>query len=379
MARFAFLTWDGAGNQPPAVGMAQALIERGHRVVFAGYGSQQAYFAARDLRLVLLRGAAGRWQQLSLPEMFGVKVRATWAAAEHLRDVPSLLSEERPDAVVVDCMMFGALAALESADVPTMVLVHSAPGALFPPGGAFEARLLDAVNGVRDAAGRPPLESLWDAWRPFPTICTTVRELDPLGASVPPSFDYVGPIAEREFQSAWHSPWDADDRRPLVLVSFSTGPYWDQRSRIERTLLALANRPYRVLVTPGKADVSGLATIANASFSVGLSHSLVLPFAAITVTHAGHGTVAASLLHGVPLVCLPNQAGDQPALGAQVQALGAGRSLDGETATPFAIAHAVELVLSRPSHVASARALASLIAKAPGVAAAVDRLESLGR
>lgn len=30
MARFLFLSWNGAGNQPPAVGMAQALKKRGH-------------------------------------------------------------------------------------------------------------------------------------------------------------------------------------------------------------------------------------------------------------------------------------------------------------------------------------------------------------
>lgn len=41
MARYLFLTWDGAGNQPPAVGVAQALRERGHNVVFAGYESQR--------------------------------------------------------------------------------------------------------------------------------------------------------------------------------------------------------------------------------------------------------------------------------------------------------------------------------------------------
>ena len=30
MRRFLFLTWNGAGNQPPAIAIAQALRARGH-------------------------------------------------------------------------------------------------------------------------------------------------------------------------------------------------------------------------------------------------------------------------------------------------------------------------------------------------------------
>ena len=35
MARILFITWDGGGNQPPAIGMAQELKRRGHTVIFA--------------------------------------------------------------------------------------------------------------------------------------------------------------------------------------------------------------------------------------------------------------------------------------------------------------------------------------------------------
>ena len=379
MARYAFLTWNGAGNQPPAVGIAQALVDRGHDVAFAGYSGQQDYFRVRGFRFVQLRCSSAAWQDLPPPGMFAVKLHSAWAAAEHLQDVPALLAEEQPDVLIVDCLMFGALAALESVGVPTMVLVHSAPGALLPPGGPFEARLLDSVNHVRAAAKRAPVQNLWAAWAPFPTLCTSLRELDPLAAATPHSFDYVGPIFERVLPSGWHSPWPPRDRRPLVLVSFSTGPYWDQRSRIERTLSGLAERPCRVLVTSGRTDVSAIVIPSNAALAMDLPHAHVLPHAAITVTHAGHGTLAASLLHGVPLVCLPNPAADQPALAAQVQALGAGLALDGETATAAEISAAVDEVLADPSYASRARSLAGLIAAARGPAAAVDRLQQLAQ
>lgn len=377
MARYAFLTWSGAGNQPPAVGIAQALVDRGHEVAFAGYSSQREYFTARGFRFVLLERSSAAWQELPPPGMFAVKLCSAWAAAEHLLDVPNLLANERPDALLVDCLMFGALAALEGAGVPTMVLVHSAPGALLPPGGVFELRLLDSVNQVRAEAGRPPVKTLWAAWEKFSTICTSVRALDPLAACAPPSFDYIGPVFERVAPCGWRAPWHLRDRRPLVLVSFSTGPYWDQRSRIVRTISALAGRPYRVFVTPGMADVSTIAVPSNTVLAGEFPHARVLPDTAVTVTHAGHGTVSASLLHGVPLVCLPNPTADQPALAAQVAALGAGRSLDGETATPEDIAAAVDEVLTDRSYASRASALASMIATMRGPQAAADRLEQL--
>ncbi|CAG9185889.1 glycosyltransferase [Cupriavidus pinatubonensis] len=379
MARYAFLTWSGAGNQPPAIGIAQALLDRGHEVAFAGYANQREYFQSRGVRFVLLEYSSAAWQELPPPNMFAVKLRTAWAAAEHLLDVPTLLANEQPDALLVDCLMFGALGALESAGVPTMVLVHSAPGALLPPGGAFELRLLDRVNHVRAEARRPPVKNLWAAWEPFPTVCTSVRELDPLAACAPPSFDYIGPVFERVALCGWQPPWPLQDPRPLVLVSFSTGPYWDQRSRIERTISALAERPYRILVTPGMADVSTIAVPSNAAIVGELPHARVLPHTALTVTHAGHGTVSASLLHGVPLVCLPNPTADQPALAAQVEALGVGCSLDGETATPEDIAAAVDEVLTDRSYASRAGALAKTIARMRGPQAAADRLEQLAQ
>jgi len=198
-----------------------------------------------------------------------------------------------------------------------------------------------------------------------------------LAAQAPASFDYVGPVFERVPASGRRSPWAPDDTRPLVLVSFSTGTAWNQTSRIQRTLDALAGSSCRVLVTTGMAEVAGLTVPENAALAPHVPHGEVLPEAAVTVTHAGHGTVTASLAHGVPLVCLPNPAADQPALAAQVEALGAGLALDGESATVAEIAGAVEQVLTDQSYADAARRLAHVIADTPGGATAASRLERL--
>src|SRR5207247_1946897 len=129
----------------------------------------------------------------------------------------------------------------------------------------------------------------------------SIRELDPLAKEMPPAFDYLGPIFERVPRSGWRAPWPVDDERPLVLVSFSTMPTQDlQGSRIRRTLGGLAGKPYRVLVTSSGTDVSGIEVPENVTITRSVPHGEVLPSVAACVTHAGHGTIAACLAHGVP-------------------------------------------------------------------------------
>lgn len=375
MAGYLILSWNGAGNQPPAVGIAQALKKRGHKVTFAGYENQRRYFTARGFRFVLLERSSAAWRDEPPERMFAVKLRTAWASSEHLDDIPRLISRERCDILLVDCLMFGALAAAEKVRVPTFVLVHSAPGALMPPKGQFEGLLCGAVNALRIEAGLPALANLWDAWGRFPALCNSIRELDPLASQAPESVLYLGPILEQTPPSGWTSLWQPEDTRPLVLVSFSTGPYWDQSSRVQRTLQALARHHCRTLVTARCVEIAPAAVPANATIVGRIPHDEILPDAAVTVTHAGHGTVTASLRHGVPLLCLPNPVADQPILAAQVEALGAGRALNGDDATPAEISAAMEQLLTDRSYTANARLLAGAISAAPGMPAAVEQLE----
>lgn len=124
-------------------------------------------------------------------------------------------------------------------------------------------------------------------------------------------------------------------------------------------------------------DAAGLRVPDNATVLRWLPHAEVLPHAAAVVAHAGHGTVAAALAHGVPLVALPNPAADQPVLARRTAELGAGIALDGEDPDPAAIAKAVREVIEEPSYRASAAALAARVAAAPGAGRALSRLERL--
>jgi MGT family glycosyltransferase len=185
----------------------------------------------------------------------------------------------------------------------------------------------------------------------------------------------VGPIFERFPNVHWDFPWEADDDRPLVLVSFSTTGLWDQRGRIRNTLDALCDDSVRVLVTAAHLEDIGVMP-ANAVIRSFVPHEAALPSAAVTVTHGGHGTVSASLAHGVPIVALPNAAADQPFLAARLQQLDAGIALDGESA-PDVIRLAVRAVMTQPLYAAAAKRLAIAIQDAPGVSGAATEIERL--
>jgi len=380
MTRFAFVTWDGGGNVPPAVGIAQELTSRGHDVVFIGYEVQREGFEGKGFEFVALRrsGPYNMYRASDAARRIAGLVTNVWACPEHLHDVPDAVAETSIDVLVVDFTMQGALAATIELTVPVAVLAHSSiAGLVPPPESPLGAARLTATNRLREAAGLPTLRRLNEAWTGYLTLVTTIPALDPAAAGADSCVHYVGPIFETFPDQRWDSPWDLDDDRPMVLVSFTTTAHWDQSGRIRNTLEALAGEALRVLVLASQAmDLPAIPT--NAAIQRFVPHVLVMPSAAITVTHAGHGTVAASLAHGVPLVALPNPMADQPFLAAKLQELGAGLALDGESG-PAAIRTAVQEVIGQPSYAKAAANLAAAIRGAPGVAGAADELERLAR
>ena len=378
MTRFAFVTWDGGGNVPPAVGIAQGLVAGGHDVVFIGYEVQRKRFEERRLPFVALRrsGAFDIYATRDPSQRIAGLMANVWASPEHLDDIPEALAVTSSDVLIVDFMMQGALASAIQTAAPMAVLAHSAIAGLIPaPESPMGAARLSATNRLRADARLPQLARLPEAWTGCLTLVTTIPALDPAAETSDDSVHYLGPVFEALPDDAWESPWRPDDDRSLVLVSFSTTGLWDQSGRIRNTLEGLAGEPVRVLVSAAQAmDLGPIPD--NAAIRRYVPHQIVLGGAVLTITHAGHGTVAASLAYGVPVVALPNPAADQPFLAARVEQLGAGLALEGESG-PTAIRSGAREVMNKPSYAAAAGKLAVEIRAAPGVGGAVVELERL--
>jgi len=139
---------------------------------------------------------------------------------------------------------------------------------------------------------------------------------------------------------------------------------------LARLVEALADEPVRVLVLLGDhLDRGRLRLPANATESGYVRHAAVLPHAALSVNHAGLGTVLAALGHGVPQVCLP-LGREQPANARAVERVGAGRMLPADAGAE-AMREAVREVLATPGYRAAAQRMAALIPP-PGTPSAAE-------
>jgi UDP:flavonoid glycosyltransferase YjiC (YdhE family) len=360
MSRILFFTWPGGGNQPPAIGLAQQLRRSGHETLFVGYAEQVARFADLQLELATLPRSGGPVEVLDPADLMPVLRQRIWACPEHVPDTAEVLRRYEPDLVVVDCLMGAVLAAMETSPIRTLALVHSAPGALAPIGGPLDALVMDQLNSIRSTLQLEPLNGCQQVWQQHRTLCASIPELDPVSTDTLLEAAWIGPVFEDVAPTDWTPDGRADT--PLVLVSFSSGPAWDQTSRIQRTIDGLAGAGFRVVVTTGTVDPARLRVPSPAVTVVNqIPHGAVLPHATAVVTHGGHGTLTAALAHGLPVVAIPNLAADQPALAERTAELGAGIHLHDDEATSASIAQAVRTVIEDPTYSTSARALADTI------------------
>ena len=142
----------------------------------------------------------------------------------------------------------------------------------------------------------------------------------------------------------------------------------------EAALDAMEDRPVRVLLTLGPdhtaAELSNVPP--NAHVEQVISHSAVLGYATLLVSHAGHGSVMKALWYGCPMVLIPGGR-DQPGVATRAAALGVAEIVPREGASAAAIGKAVARVLEDTGmRQKAARHAARLRStEPPGVAAAL--------
>jgi len=380
MASFTLFTFDGGGNQPPLIGIATELRNRGHAVRVAGYESQRERFHETGLSFVALPRSGGYQAQSGdgMTVLMGM-LRSIMCNPDHLSEVVELA--ENQDAVVIDNLMMFALAAAERHRIPTAVLFHTA-AEYFKPS-PRRAPMLAALNQIRAEHRLPPVGGPIDLTAFAAAVIVAVQpQLDEYSSEAGPRWHYVGPIFPPSGHFSARLPGDEDDRRPLILVSLTTALAWGpQRDRLQRILDALAPLPVRVIVTTGPTVAPGeLQAPANAIAVRYWPHRQLMPHVAVCVTHGGHGTLAEALAGSVPVVVMPNPMSDQSYLAGRVAFHGAGLAID-QDARGAAIAAAVERVLGNPAFRAKAGALGSQIDPAAATRAAdiVEKISAHSR
>jgi MGT family glycosyltransferase len=400
--RFLLAMWEGGGTVPPELGVAHRLLARGHQVHVLGDPTiaeraislgctfspwmraphRTSLDPAQDLLkdwevsnpLAMLRNARDRF-------MVG-------PAGEFAHDTRETIAAVRPDVLLADVMLLGAVIAGQAARLPIAALKPNiwmipspgvpAIGPGFPPARSVLGRTRDAamrtianrlfdrglpaLNAIRAEHGLQPLASFWDQILDVDRIMVlTSPTFDFAAPHVPAHARYVGPVLDDPpWAEPWVPPWADDDPRPLVLVAF-TSTYQDHGPQLRRITEVLSNMPVRAIVTLGQMlDDHEVTPTGNVAVVRSAPHSQILPRAALVISHCGHGTTLKSLAAGIPLVCIP-MGRDQNDTAARVIHHGAGMRLR-PSASPAQIRRAVAAVLHDGRFRANAERLAKIIA-----------------
>jgi UDP:flavonoid glycosyltransferase YjiC (YdhE family) len=385
--RFLFTVHPMFGHFHAMVPLAQALQEHEHEVAFAtgkGFGpvarrSGFAHFPAgmdfdgsQDIFKVLPGWEAIRAKSpddLGIQQLRGfVEQLAPWMAD----DLIEVVDAWRPDAIVRDPLEFGGYIAAEHARLPHATILwafYISAKALCP----------DAVLELRGRYGLPddPELDTLDGYLVFDFLppAWTVPNLPHPAVThhfCAPPFNLSG--GETRLP-AW---MDTLPDRPTVHVTLGTA--FNQSPDTFRAILAaLGGEALNLIITVGHS-------MDPAQFGPQPDHikieryipqSLLLPHCDVLIFHGGYNSLLSALWHGLPMVIIPQEAGDNLPTGWRCAALGVGALVEGSPPQPEAIRVAVKTVLGQPSYRARAQQLQSEVKALPGLAEAVRRLETL--
>jgi MGT family glycosyltransferase len=390
-----FTSWGNPGNLNPFLTAARRLRKRGHRVRILGEAdhheeTEKAGFDTLSWRRPLPLSppsadegdaAAAEIRQLLDQVIFG-------AAIDYAADTRDALQTEPADVIVTNDILTGPAIAAEAAGIPYALLaphisvrpldgVPTGMSGLIPSDHpqyqaeeqAARARFVElmgnylpTLNRARAAFGLVPLNTIFDHYDRADRLLLGISSVFDFPATkLPANLRYVGPLLDMPaWAHPWTAPWSGTPDRPRVLVSLSTS-FQNQAALLHRIIAALGSMDLDAVVTVGPAmEQENLKAPANVSILHSAPHDTVMKEVSLVVNHGGHGTVARSLLNGVPQLVIP-MGRDQADNAARVVARGAGLSL-GEGASEQEIASAVGRLVKEPQFRAAAMRLGKAIA-----------------
>jgi MGT family glycosyltransferase len=321
--RFLLLTLHAAGNWPPELALVRALAGRGHAVRVVSDAQHAAQVTDAGGEYAPYRHAPGRdptTRHHEAPDAEMARImREVFLNRVYADELLEAVDGWAPDVLLVDQMLGMAGGVAESTRLPTAILWHTVYGRA-DGFRRITGPVLDPLHALRAEKHLPAVADLRASFeRAHAIVAFTYEDFDLPPADAPAHLHYVGPLACLPHEVRPYAlPWDDDDPRPLVLVSYSTS-FQDQVGTLQRVLDAIADLPARVLLTLGEAITADEFRLpANVVAESFVPHAAVLPRASLVVTHAGHGTVMAAATAGVPLVCTP-MGRDQHAVAACVE------------------------------------------------------------
>lgn len=411
---FLFVTIDGGGNLPAIFGFAKYLMQRGHKIhilsepcleqpikdLGAHFIPFTDYFTKSDRKEDFIQD----WNATLFKNSFFDRIMFGPAETVVRQTIHSAQAYSI-DVLAVDVLLIPALIAAEFLNIPKLLVFHMPeymPGPNRPPGNmglvpgkGKLTKLRDKIlgkmmvskfnefkpqlNKIRIDLNLRPLENTVDLINMADLrIIQTLKSFDIPIEPAPANVRYTGPILDDPDwvqPEEWVNPWNPNDKRPLVIISFSS-TFQNQKNAIQNCIYALKNLPVKGLVTLGLAMEDQTFEISeNVRIMKSVKHSLVFPHADLVITHAGHGTVIRALANGLPLVCLP-MGRDQKDNAIKVELKGCGIKLSNKS-KPRQIRQAIEKILRDPEYKIRANRMKNEIFASKGMHDVILEIEKM--
>jgi MGT family glycosyltransferase len=405
---FSFLlaSWGTSGNLTPLLTAGRRLRHAGHSVrVIADPAKrteiENAGFAFVAWRRAPIGAEADPLKVDSIQDFCG---RAIFdPILSYAADIREEVERAPTDAVLAIDLLFGVALGAEVAGVGFAMLsphVSARPLTGVPPIGSgmrppktpeeraeVEAErnrfadslneFLPRLNHARTSLGLPIFDHIFDIYDRSDRVLLGISQAFDFDADdVPENVRYIGPLLD---QPAWSTPWDGswprESNRPRALISFSTGAQ-GQADVVQRVVSAMGGVEIDAVVTTGPSlDVEEVKPPKNVRVLSSAPHDAVMKEVSLIVAHGGHGTVNRALIHGLPMLVMPNGR-DQNDNALRVEARGAGLVLPC-TASEEEIAAAVNRLISEPHFRVAARRLGAAIAADCNSSSLVEEMESV--
>jgi MGT family glycosyltransferase len=402
MSRILVVTSPARGHLYPLVPTMVEMRRRGHEISVRTMASEVARLESLGLDPTAIDPAIEAhenddWRARTKPGALLAACRTFIARGRHeIGDLRRAIGKRCPDLLYVDINSWGAAAAAEASGLPwasfapyflplraagvppwglglaprTDLVGRVRDATLWPVLNALHDRSLAALNALRASAGATPLRHVADFATRAPLVVAYTAEPFEYPREWPSNVSLVGPGIWEPGADA-DAP-EADDPRPLVLVTCSTEYQHDDRL-IATALRALAGEAFRVVATTGAIAPETFERPANARIERFLPHGPLLREAACVVCHGGMGITQKALAAGVP-VCVVPFGRDQIEVARHVEVADAGSRLAAGRLSPERLHRAIRAAMARRP---GAERVAAAFRRAGGASAAADAIEGL--
>lgn len=390
---FSFLlaSWGTSGNLSPLLTAGRRLRRAGHEVrVIADPAMREEVekdgFCFATWRRGPIGTAADPVDITDLKDFFRrVIFDPLFLYAADIRDE---IETSPTDAVLtIDCL-YGAALGAEAAGVSLAMLsphVSARPLAGIPPIGsglrppktsqeraevdAASNRFADLLNEflpdmnqARACLELAPFAHVFDIYDRADRVLLGISQAFDFDADdLPQNTRYIGPLLDQPgWTDAWEGSWTRGANSPRALISFSTGAQ-GQADVVQRVVNAMGRVDIDAVLTTGPSlDLQQMKPPKNVRVFISAPHDAVMSEVSLIVSHGGHGTVSRALIHGLPLLIMPNGR-DQTDNALRVEARGAGLVLPA-TASEEDIEAAINRLIREPHFRRAARRLGNAMA-----------------